>query len=70
VTARLGLHEQVGRRTVWIPNERPPWPLQAATLRERCGDLVEGLVPAGGEPVSVRFSPGVRTVFGAPQVLR
>lgn len=69
LTARWGLFTRRGGKTVWVPNEHPPWTLHAAELL----DLHDGLVAAAGlpgivdrRPDSVLFSPGVTTRFGAP----
>jgi uncharacterized protein len=68
LTARWGLFlpDRAGATRYW-PNEHPTWPLRSATLEH----LDDGLVAAAGfpgvaagEPVSVRFSEGVRTIFG------
>jgi len=71
VTARWGLHSRVANRTLWTPNEHPSWPLHAAELLS----LEDTLVPAAGVCVfgppslPVRWSPGVHTTFGLPQVV-
>lgn len=69
LTARWGLHTRWAGRTLYIPNYHPPWPLQAATLRQ----LEDTLVAAAGlpgvtdrPPDSVLYSAGVRTAFGPP----
>lgn len=70
LTARFGLHTRWLGRTLWVPNTHGPWPLQRAELL----DLDDELVAAAGLPAdvvrrppdSVLYSPGVRTVFGAP----
>jgi uncharacterized protein YqjF (DUF2071 family) len=68
LTARWGLHVAWRGRTLYIPNEHPPWPLHRAELL----DLEEGLVAAAGlprpaePPVSVLWSPGVPVRFGLP----
>jgi len=70
LTARWGLFTRRGAKTVWLPNEHPPWQLHAAELL----DLRDDLVAAAGlpgivdrRPDSVLFSPGVTTRFGAPR---
>lgn len=70
LTARWGLFTHRGGKTVWIPNEHPPWQLHAAELL----DLHDELVAAAGlpgivdrRPDSVLYSPGVTTRFGAPE---
>ena len=67
LTARWGLHARHLGRTWWVPNEHSTWPLRAAEVLE----LDDGLRAAAGVQVSglpplVRFTPGVRTAFGAP----
>ncbi|MFI9383663.1 YqjF family protein [Kutzneria sp. NPDC052558] len=68
MTARWGLHVSWRGRTVYLPNEHPPWPLHRAELL----DLEEGLLAAAGTPrpaappVSVLWSPGVPVHFGLP----
>jgi uncharacterized protein YqjF (DUF2071 family) len=72
VTARWGLHSRVAGRTLWTPNEHPPWQLKAATLT----DLHDSLVPAAGVPVMgpptlpVLWSSGVHTTFGLPKLVQ
>ncbi|MCS5714901.1 DUF2071 domain-containing protein [Herbiconiux sp. CPCC 205716] len=75
LTARWGLHTAArprrprgrGGRTLFIPNEHPPWPLVDAELRF----LDDELLAAAGfpdlasrAPDSVLFSPGIHTAFG------
>jgi len=69
LTARWGLHHQVAGRTIWTPNEHDTWPLRSAELLELSDDLVAaaGLTVSGPPPVPVRFTSGVRTVFGWPR---
>jgi uncharacterized protein YqjF (DUF2071 family) len=69
LTARWGLFTRQRGRTVWLPNEHPPWQLHAAELLT----LDDELVAAAGlpgvvdrAPDSVMFSPGVVTRFGRP----
>lgn len=69
LTARWGLFTRRGGRTLWLPNEHPPWALHAAELL----DLDDELVAAAGlpgltdrRPDSVLYSPGVTTRFGSP----
>jgi uncharacterized protein YqjF (DUF2071 family) len=69
LTARWGLFTRRGAKTIWIPNEHPPWQLHAAELL----DLDDELVAAAGlpgvvdrRPDSVLYSPGVTTRFGSP----
>jgi uncharacterized protein YqjF (DUF2071 family) len=69
LTARWGLHHRAAGRTWWTPNHHGPWPLRAASLLHLDDDLLgaAGFDVAGEAPVHVRFSAGVRTVFGRPQ---
>lgn len=72
LTARWGLHTRHLGRLLYVPNEHGAWPLHTATLHELDDSLVRaaGLGDlAGREPDSVLWSPGVRTVFGRPQVV-
>jgi len=69
LTARWGMFTRRAGRTVWVPNEHPPWRLHAAELLA----LDDGLVAAAGlpgivdrAPDSVLYSPGVTTRFGRP----
>jgi uncharacterized protein len=68
LTARWGLHHQAAGRTIWTPNTHEAWPLQEAELLEMSDELVAaaGLSVSGPPPVPVRFTSGVRTVFGWP----
>jgi uncharacterized protein len=68
LTARWGLHHRVAGCTIWTPNEHDAWPLCAAEVLEISDELVAaaGLSVSGLPPVPVRFSTGVRTVFGWP----
>lgn len=70
LTARWGLHTRHLGRDLYVPNSHEPWPLHRARLVHLDDSLVAaagfpGLV--GREPDSVLWSPGVRTVFGAPR---
>jgi uncharacterized protein YqjF (DUF2071 family) len=69
LTARWGLHHRVAGRTVWTPNEHGAWPLRAAEVIELSDELVAaaGIDISGMPPVPVRFTAGVRTVFGWPR---
>jgi hypothetical protein len=71
LTARWGLHHEVAGRTVWTPNEHGPWPLREAELVELSDELVAaaGLDMDGLPDVPVRFTSGVRTVFGWPRLV-
>lgn len=68
LTARWGLHVSWRGRTIYLPNEHPPWPLHRAELL----DIDDGLLAAAGvprpaePPVSVLWSPGVSVHFGLP----
>jgi uncharacterized protein YqjF (DUF2071 family) len=69
LTARWGLFTRRGGRTLWLPNEHPPWRLHAAQLLT----LDDELIAAAGlpgivdrPPDSVLYSPGVTTRFGRP----
>jgi uncharacterized protein YqjF (DUF2071 family) len=69
LTARWGLHVTwYGGRTLYVPNEHPPWPLYRATLVHLEENLIRaaGLPPPDSAPVSVLYSPGVSVRFGAP----
>jgi uncharacterized protein len=71
LTARWGLHLERGGRTLFIPNEHPPWEVESAELEH----LDDGLLAAAGFPAladrapdSVLFSRGVHTRFGRSRV--
>lgn len=71
LTARWGAHTRKAGRTWWVPNEHAPWPLRAAQIV----DLEDDLLPASGVrtnggPLRALFSPGVRTRFGRPALVR
>jgi uncharacterized protein YqjF (DUF2071 family) len=73
VTARFGLHTRWAGRTLFVPNEHPPWPLRRAELL----DLDDTLLTAAGfpglverPPDSVLCSDGTRTRFGRPRIVR
>ncbi len=69
LTARWGLHTRWAGRTLFVPNEHPPWPLQPARLESLSDELVAAAGLPGvvdRPPDSVLFSTGVRTVFGLP----
>lgn len=69
LTARWGLHHRAAGRTVWTPNQHDAWPLCDAELLAISDELVEaaGLQVSGPPPVPVRYTSGVRTVFGWPR---
>jgi len=71
LTARWGAHTRKAGRTWWVPNEHDPWPLRAAYVSELDDDLLpaSGVRPCG-QPLRALFSPGVRTRFGRPALVR
>jgi uncharacterized protein len=71
LTARWGAHTRKAGRTWWVPNEHDPWPLRAAKIVELDDDLLpaSGVQPTG-ERLRALFSPGVRTRFGRPTLVR
>lgn len=72
LTARWGLHTCHLGRTWFLPNSHQPWPLRQAEVLELSEDLlaVAGLAGVSSRPPdSVLFSPGVRTQFGAPELV-
>jgi uncharacterized protein len=71
LTARWGAHTRKVGRTWWVPNEHDAWPLRAAEIIELDDDLLNasGVRPAG-ERLRALFSPGVRTRFGRPALVR
>lgn len=71
VTARFGLHSRFGNRTIYIPNAHGPWPLYGARLTRLEDQLIAATgINVAGPPESVLFSPGVRTQFGRPRVVK
>jgi uncharacterized protein len=71
LTARWGAHTRKAGRTWWVPNEHEPWPLRAADVVELSDELVRaGTVQPAGDRLRALFSPGVRTRFGRPSVVR
>lgn len=73
LTARWALFSQHRGRTIFLPNRHEPWPLHHAELNDFSDTLLAraGLPGVAARPPdSVLFSPGVHTVFGAPQPLR
>ncbi|MDP9027757.1 MAG: DUF2071 domain-containing protein [Actinomycetota bacterium] len=73
LTARWAMFTRRGDRTLFVPNEHPPWTLQSAELLS----LDDGLLAAAGlpglaetPPDSVLYSPGVTTRFGWPSKQR
>ncbi|MBJ7289086.1 DUF2071 domain-containing protein [Williamsia sp.] len=71
LTARWGAHTRKAGQTWWVPNEHDPWPLHDAEVVELHDDLLgaSGVEPTG-ERLRALFSPGVRTRFGRPSVVR
>jgi uncharacterized protein len=70
LTARWGAHVVRGRRTWYVPNEHPVWPLRRAEL---IGFNDDGLLASVGlgdlgkrPPDHVTFSDGVAARFGLP----
>jgi len=71
LTARWGLHTRVAGRTLWLPNQHEPWPLRSAEVVGLDDDLVAAVgVEVAGDMLRTLFSPGVRTTFGLPSVVR
>lgn len=72
LTARWGLHVRWCGRTLYVPNEHPPWPLHRAELHSLTDDLVPAsdLIAGSAEPTSVLYSPGVPVRFGRPEPIR
>lgn len=76
LSARWGLHSAplvAGRRTLYVPNQHPAWPLHDAELLDLDAEVLTtvGLRDLGPElarraPDHVAFSPGVHTEFGWP----
>jgi uncharacterized protein len=71
LSARWGAHTRKAGRTWWIPIEHAQWPLHAAEILELNDDLVAASgVPTAGERLRPMFSPGVRSRFGRPVLVR
>ena len=71
LTARWGAHTRKAGRTWWVPNEHGPWPLREANVVGISDDLVgAGGVRPAGDRLRALYSPGVRTRFGRPCVVR
>ena len=71
LTARWGAHTRKAGRSWWVPNEHAPWPLRAATVVSLDDDLLAASgVRAAGERLRALYSPGVRTRFGRPALVR
>lgn len=70
LTARWGLYSSLGRRTLWVPMEHPPWVLHQARLLSLDDDLVRAAgLEVSGDP-HVIWSPGVDVRAGRPSVVR
>jgi uncharacterized protein len=71
LTARWGAHTRKAGRTWWVPNDHGPWPLHTAEVLELHDELVDASgVPRAGQRLRALYSPGVRTHFGRPCVVR
>jgi uncharacterized protein len=71
LTARWGAHTRIARRTVWVPNQHDAWPVHAAEIVELRDELLSASgVAVAGDALRVMWSPGVRTRFGRPSVVR
>jgi len=71
LTARWGAHTRRAGRTWWVPNEHESWPLRGAEIGELTDELVEASgVRTAGDRLRALFSPGVRTRFGRPCLVR
>jgi len=71
LTARWGAHTRKAGRTWWVPNAHGPWPLRAAEVVELQDELLEAAaVRPAGERLRALYSPGVRTRFGRPRLVR
>jgi uncharacterized protein YqjF (DUF2071 family) len=65
LTARWGLHQAAGRRTLYWPNAHREWPLHRAEVTHLDEDLLATAgVRVTGPPDSVLWSPGVDARFG------
>jgi uncharacterized protein YqjF (DUF2071 family) len=71
LTARWGAHTRKAGRTWWVPVAHKPWLLHAAAVVELDDDLLNasGVRPAS-ERLRALLSPGVRTRFGRPAMVR
>jgi uncharacterized protein YqjF (DUF2071 family) len=71
LTARWGAHTCKAGRTWWVPVAHKPWLLRAAQIVELDDDLLDASeVRLAGERLRALFSPGVRTRFGRPAMVR
>lgn len=69
LTARWGLHTHRARRTWYLPNHHPPWPLHTAELVtfDDHGVLASvGLPTFTRPPDHIAYTPGVPAEFGLP----
>jgi uncharacterized protein YqjF (DUF2071 family) len=70
LTARWGAHFARGRRTWYLPNEHPVWPLRRAELIDFTDDGLLASVGLGDlgkrPPDHVAYSDGVAARFGRP----
>lgn len=69
LTDRWGLHVRRVGRSLYVPNEHPPWRMQTASLLELDETLITaaGLSVDPGAPVSVLYASGVPVRFGMPR---
>ncbi|GAA2058288.1 YqjF family protein [Williamsia deligens] len=71
LTARWGAHTRIAGQTWWVPNEHTSWPLHRAEILHLDDDLLDASgVTAAGPPLRALWSPGVRTQFGRPSLVR
>ena len=71
LTARFGMHGRFHGKTTFVPNTHHQWPLFGADLHQLSDELVEAAgIRVSGPPESVLYSPGVRTRFGRPRLLK
>jgi uncharacterized protein YqjF (DUF2071 family) len=71
LTARWGAHTRKSGRTWWVPNTHDTWSLQAAEIIDIDDELLAAAtVHPAGERLRALYSPGVRTKFGRPVVVR
>jgi len=71
LTARWGAHTRKAGRTWWVPIDHEPWRFRAAEIVELDDELLGGGgVQPDGERLRALFSPGVRTYFGRPRLVR
>lgn len=71
LTARFGMHGRFHGKSVYVPNSHHEWPLFDADVHRVSDGLVAAAgINVSGPPESVLYSPGVRTRFGRPRLLR